>query len=33
MKQLTPNIAVTDVAQSVKFYTDVLGFSLKMCMR
>ena len=32
MKQLTPNMAVEDVAQSVKFYSDVLGFTLKMCV-
>ena len=32
MKQLTPNLAVEDVAKSVKFYTEVLGFKLKMCV-
>ena len=32
MKQLTPNMAVEDVARSVKFYTEILGFELKMCV-
>ena len=32
MKQLTPNLAVKDVAKSVTFYTEVLGFKLKMCV-
>jgi len=32
MKQLTPNLAVKDVAKSVAFYTEVLGFRLKMCV-
>ena len=32
MKQLTPNLAVKDVAKSVAFYTEVLGFKLKMCV-
>jgi len=32
MKRLTPNMAVEDVAQSVRFYTEVLGFELKMCV-
>ncbi len=30
MKRLTPNLAVADVAQSVRFYTEVLGFELRM---
>ena len=32
MKRLTPNLAVKDVAKSVMFYTEVLGFQLKMCV-
>lgn len=32
MKQLTPNLAVKDVAKSAVFYTEVLGFKLKMCV-
>jgi len=32
MKQLTPNLAVEDVQRSVMFYTQVLGFTLKMCV-
>ena len=32
MKQLTPNLAVADVTRSVKFYTEILGFTIKMCV-
>ena len=32
MKQITPNMAVEDVARSVRFYTEILGFELKMCV-
>ena len=32
MKQLTPNLAVEDVARSVRFYTEILGFEIKMCV-
>ena len=29
-KKLTPNMMVDDVRESVKFYTDILGFTLNM---
>ena len=29
---LTPNLMVTDIPKSVAFYTDVLGFSLRMAV-
>ncbi len=32
-KKLTPNLMVEDVAQSVVFYRDLLGFELLMAMR
>ncbi|WP_293179887.1 VOC family protein [Oceanithermus sp.] len=31
-KDLTPNLAVEDVAASVRFYTEVLGFELRMAV-
>ena len=32
IKDLTPNLAVEDVAASVRFYTEVLGFELRMAV-
>lgn len=32
LKKLTPNLMVQDVKKSVKFYTDVLGFTLDMAV-
>ena len=32
IKDLTPNLAVNDVATSVRFYTEVLGFELRMAV-
>ena len=32
MKRLTPNMAVENVEESVKFYTEVLGFQLAMAV-
>lgn len=32
MNKLTPNLGVTDIAASVAFYRDILGFSLRMAV-
>ena len=31
-KRITPNFEVTDIKQTVKFYTDILGFKLTMAV-